>query len=146
MFQSAKRIYSSLVLGAFALMASATAHADTYYVAVNGKATNNGTLAYPWPSVDVALAKVGGGNTIVLKPGYYDPIYIGGMYAGTQLRPTIIRSQVKWQAIIKNAPIHGITSSSNTPWVVIDGFEVCRSVYDGIKLNGNNDTVRNCWS
>jgi hypothetical protein len=47
------------------------APAETYYVATDGQPENDGTLERPWPSVEHALAQVGGGHTIVVRPGLY---------------------------------------------------------------------------
>ena len=122
------------------------AQADTYYVAGDGKQENDGAWAKPWPSVEYALSKVGGGHTIIVKPGTYrGPIQIAKQYAGTKERPTVIQSEVKWQAVIIGAEYHVISNAGGCHWVVIDGFEVMGGRYDGVKMNGNYNTVRNCW-
>ncbi len=119
---------------------------DTCYVAPTGRAENDGSREKPWASVEQALEKVGGGHTIILRPGtYHGPIFIPKAYAGTAERPTIIRSEVKWQAVIMGAPYHVIASGDDCHWVVVDGFEVLGARYDGIKLSGDHSTVRNCW-
>ncbi len=134
------------VAPALVLLLAANGMGDTYYVAPTGKAENDGSREKPWASVEQALAKVGGGNTIVLRPGIYQgPILIAKAYAGTAERPTIIRSEVKWQAVIMGAPYHVIASGDDCHWVVIDGFEVLGARYDGIKMNGDHSTVWNCW-
>lgn len=120
--------------------------ADTYYIAADGKPENSGTWASPWPSVIHALERVGGGRTIVFQPGRYQgPIEIAPSYSGTPERPTVIRSEHKWQAIVENAPIHGIRSCDNANWIVFDGFQVRQSAFTGIKLSGHYNTIRNCW-
>ena len=60
-------VAAGLVLIAMALVANA----GTYYVATDGKPDGDGSREKPWPSLDFALKKVGGGNTIVLRPGFY---------------------------------------------------------------------------
>ena len=122
------------------------ARADTYYVGPDGKPENDGASAKPWPSVEYALSKVGGEHTIIVKPGIYrGPIQIAKQYAGTKERPTVIRSEVKWQAVIIGAEYHVISNGGGCHWVVIDGFEVMGGRYDGVKMSGNYNTVRNCW-
>ena len=121
-------------------------NAETYYVATDGKADNDGSREKPWASVEYALSKVGGGHTIIVKPGVYrGPIQIAKQYAGTKEHPTVIKSEVKWKAIIIGAEYHVISNGDGCDWVVIDGFEVMGGRYDGIKMNGDYDTVRNCW-
>lgn len=122
------------------------APSKTHYVATGGKAENDGSGARPWPSVEYALSKVGGGHTILVKPGLYrGPIVIGRQYAGTKERPTVIRSEVKWQAVILGAEYHVISNADGCDWLTIDGFEVMGGRYDGVKMNGDYNVVRNCW-
>lgn len=90
---------------------AAKAISSTYYVAPNGSVSGDGSLTKPWPSVNYALDKVGGGSTIIVRPGIYTgPIYIKLNAKGTQTAPTIIRAEVKWGATISNAPQNGIFS------------------------------------
>jgi len=127
-------------------LTACSAKAGTYYVATNGKPDGDGSKERPWPSVEYALSKVGGGHTIVVKPGIYrGPIQIAKQYAGTKERPTVIQSEVKWQAVIIGAEYHVISNAGDCDWVVIDGFEVMGGRYDGIKMSGNYNVVRNCW-
>jgi hypothetical protein len=110
--------------------------AEEYYIAADGKAENDGSNDNPWQSVEYALSKVGGGNTIIVTPGIYrGPIQIARQYAGTAEAPTIIKSEVKWKAIIIGAPYHVISNGDGCDWVVIDGFEAMGGRYDGIKMN-----------
>jgi parallel beta-helix repeat protein len=100
----------------------------------------------PWPSVEFALGKVGGGNTIVLKPGIYGgPVRIARAYAGSPNSPTVIRSEVKWKAVIQGSAEHGVYAADGCDWVVVDGLEVAGARIDGIKISGDNGVVRNCW-
>ena len=122
------------------------APAGTYYVATDGKLENDGSRTGPWPTVEHALSKVGGGHTITVKPGLYrGPIQIAKQCAGTRERPTVIQSEVKWQAVIIGAEYHVISNSDGCDWVTVDGFEVMGGRYDGVKMNGDHNVVRNCW-
>ena len=94
-----------------------------------------------------ALEQAGAGSTIVVKPGIYrGPITIATRFAGTAERPTVIRSEVKWQAIVIGSEVNCIWTDPDCNWVVIDGFQVMGARFDGIKLIGDHNTVRNCWS
>ena len=128
------------------LTMATAARADTYYAAGDGKPENDGSRTKPWPSVEYTLSQAGGGHTIVVKPGLYrGPIYIAKQFAGRRERPTVIRSEVKWQAVIIGAEYHVISNGGGCDWVVIDGFEVMGGRYDGIKMSGDYNVVRNCW-
>jgi hypothetical protein len=137
-----RRVWYSL----FVLATVAPASGATYYVATDGKAEHDGSWPKPWPSVEHALSKVGGGHTILVKPGLYrGPIQIAKQFAGTRDRPTVIQSEVKWKAVIIGAEYHVMSNGDGCDWVTIDGFEVLGGRYDGIKLNGDHNIVRNCW-
>jgi hypothetical protein len=120
--------------------------AATFYVSSDAKSDGDGSMEKPFASVEGALAKTGGGHTIVVRPGLYrGPIEIPRQYAGTKESPTVIRSEVKWKAIIVGAPVHAISNGGECHWVTIDGFQVQGARYDGIKMNGDHNVVRNCW-
>ena len=122
------------------------APAANFYVATDGKIENDGSRAKPWPSVEHALSQVGGGHTIIVKPGLYrGPIQIAKQFAGTRERPTVLQSEVKWKAIIIGAEYHAVSTGDGCDWVTIDGFEVLGARHDGVKLNGHHSVVRNCW-
>jgi len=121
--------------------------AGTYYVATDGKGENDGSEAKPWPSISDELSKVGGGHTIIVKPGIYrGPFIFPRGTGGTKERPTIIKSEVKWKAVIIGAESHCIFNGSDCDYVVVDGFEVHGAHKDGIKLAGDHNVVRNCWT
>ena len=120
--------------------------ADPFYVSTDGKPEGDGSKEKPFPSVEAALGKVGGGNTIIVRPGIYrGPIQIAKRFAGTKETPTTIKSEVKWKAIVTGSPVHGISNDDDCHWVTIDGFQAQGARYDGIKMNGDHNVVRNCW-
>ena len=121
----------------------------TIYVSPLGKTTNDGSEASPWPSASYALAKAGGGITIIFKPGTYAPILIRRGQGGTSTSPTVIKSEQKWKAVINgslNRSIDAVVSEYGaTDYVVIDGLKVIYSAFDGIELGGNSSTAKNNW-
>jgi parallel beta-helix repeat protein len=126
-------------------MTAMGANAETYYVAADGKPDNDGSAASPWPSVEHALSKVGGGHTILLKPGIYrGPWQIRNHSTKPGGAPTLIKSEVKWKAVINGGEEAGI-NVVDCPGIVIDGFEVCGARGEGISMNTDLGTVRNCW-
>lgn len=142
----ASRIGGCLIIYCLLLVLPSVSMAETYYIAPNGQDKGNGTRKAPWPSVDYALGKVGGGNIIVLLPGMYQgPIIIKKEWAGTEMSPTVIRADVKWQALISGSTSHCIFTESGCDWVVIEGLRCQGARTDGIKLGGDYTIVRNCW-
>jgi parallel beta-helix repeat protein len=135
-----------LAVGFVLVVLVSAARAGTYYVATDGKPDNNGSHEKPWPSVNMALEKVGGGNTIVVLPGEYrDPIFIKDAYSGTEQSPTVIRSEEKWKAVFVGATAANISSGDRVKWLTIDGLESFGARSLGIVLHGSHLTVRNCW-
>ena len=136
-----------LAEGFVLLVLASAAEAGTYYVAADGKPHNDGSRDKPWPSVEFALQKVGGGNTIVVRPGIYrGPITVAHAYAGTKERPTVVRSEEKWRATMIGAPGYGgMVVADNCDWVTIEGFEVFGAQSRGVALGGSHNTVRDCW-
>jgi len=142
------RMWMSLdLVGLLLATMAGVSHAGTYYVATEGSADNDGSYDKPWPSVAVALEKVGGGNTIVLKRGEYrGPIKVAAEAAGTEKNPTIIKSEKKWEAAIVGGTGENpaLSSDKDCPWVVFDGFEVYGAAA-GSWLGGEHIAARNCW-
>ena len=102
-----------------------------------------GTESSPWPSFTFASSKAAGGDIITLLPGIYSaPVVVE--LSGTADSPTVIRSRLKWDAILQNSPGHGIYIADGVTNVVIEGFQVTGAGIDGVKV-GSFATVRNCW-
>ncbi|MHB1036383.1 MAG: right-handed parallel beta-helix repeat-containing protein [Pirellulales bacterium] len=126
-------------------LAAVSAEAATFYVATDGKPENDGSSAKPWASVEFALAKVGAGNTIIVRPGFYQgPWQIRNVAAKPGGPPTVIRSEEKWKAVVHGG--HGeAINVVDCPGIVIDGFEVSGARGEGVSMNTDLGTVRNCW-
>ena len=97
----------------------------------------------PWPSVAFAFSNIAPGDVITLLPGSYSESVIIEL-SGTTQNPTVIRSQRKWEAVLKSSSGHGIYVADGVSNVVIDGIQVVGAAIDGVKV-GNFATVRNCW-
>jgi len=121
-------------------------YANEYYVSPTGQTSNDGSREAPWPTVEHALDRVGGGHVIIVRPGLYrEPIVVKTGWAGTGERPTVIRAEIKWRATIAGSHLHCIWTEPDCSWVVIDGFNVFGAARDGIKIIGDHTVVRNCW-
>ena len=127
------------------MLTATAAPAASYFVAVDGQAGNDGSHAKPWPSVEFALSKVGAGNTIIVRPGVYrGPWQIRNHPAEPGGPPTIIQSEVKWKAVVNGGEGEAI-NVVDCPGIVLDGFEVSGARGEGISMNTDLGTVRNCW-
>jgi parallel beta-helix repeat protein len=134
-----------LVLVLCLLLWTMAARAETYYIATNGRPDTEGSSERPFSSLAIALQKVGGGHTFLFKPGFYTgQIAIPKRYEGTAERPTILKSEQKWQATLLGSADSGIFARGCN-WIVIDGFEVMGARAYGIFLEGDHCVVRNCW-
>jgi hypothetical protein len=128
----------------FAACALTSAHAATYYVSAQGTPQGDGSRESPFPDIQTALNKGGGGNTFVVLPGEY-PAFNTYLRGGTAASPTVIKSEVKWKAVIRATGDFGIHTLEDDSYFVIDGFEVFGARQNGIYLAGAYNTVRNCW-
>ncbi len=138
-----------LLVACFAAGVAAASPADEahtpkeYFVSPSGCATNAGTEFSPWPSIETALSRISGGDTVTLMPGTYAEAVVIEV-SGTADFPTVLRSQHKWEAIIKPTSSHGVYTADGVTNVLLDGLQVVEAKIDGIKV-GSHATVRNCW-
>ena len=119
--------------------------AETYWISPDGNAFGTGSYDRPFMSIDTALARAGGSNTFIFKPGYYKgQITIWPKDGGTPQNPTILKSQQKYKAILNGSPGHMIYASENCNWVIVDGFDISGAFYSGVKFGGSYCVLRNC--
>ncbi|HET6881859.1 MAG TPA: hypothetical protein VFI31_16965 [Pirellulales bacterium] len=45
--------------------------------------------------------------------GYRGPIEIAKQFAGSDERPTVIQSELKWKAVVVGAEVHGIVTADD---------------------------------
>lgn len=121
-------------------------HADTYWIAPKGKPSAKGTEDDPFPSVQEALKQAGGGNVFIFQPGNYVglQITVPSEYAGSPQRPTVLKSQEKYKAVLHGSPEHNIYVRKGCNWVIIDGFESSGARFTGVKSDADFTVIRNC--
>jgi len=117
-----------------------------YWISADGSVSATGSYDNPFKSINVALAKVGGSNTFIFKPGYYNEgqINLWPKYSGSPEHPTTLKSQYKYGAVLNGSLYHIIDIKEGCKWVVIDGFEICGAMFTGAKIMGDYCVVRNC--
>jgi len=120
--------------------------AATYWVSPKEQVLGTGSETNPFSSVETALKKISGGDTLVFKPGTYVGVQItlSPKHAGSAQRPTVFKSEYKYKAILHGSPVHNIYVKSGCDWVIIDGFESSGARYTGIKSDADYTVIRNC--
>jgi len=131
---------------AILLFISCDLFAGTYWISPDGQKSGTGSQTNPFPSVETALKNVGGGNTFIFKPGDYigTQITLSAEHTGSAERPTILKSQHKYKAVLHGSAFHNIYVKSGCKWVIIDGFESSGAKYTGIKSDADYTVIRNC--
>jgi len=118
----------------------------TYWIAPTGKTPAAGSETDPFGSIENALKQVGGGNTFIFKPGTYlgRQVTLLREHAGSPQKPTVLKSQQKYEATIHGSPGHGISVGDGCEWVIIDGFDIGGAKMDGVYANADHTVIRNC--
>jgi len=121
-------------------------YASTYWVAPKGRSAAKGTLQDPFGSIQDALKQAGGGNTFIFQPGDYVGVQItlSAEHSGSPQKPTVLKSQYKYRAVLHGSAFHNIYVHKNCKWVIIDGFESSGARYSGIKSDADFTVIRNC--
>lgn len=120
--------------------------AATYWIAPEGQAAGAGTETNPFTSVETALNKSTGGDTLIFEPGVYigKQITLTPKHAGTAQKPTVLKSQHKYEAVLHGSAVYNIYVKAGCNWVIIDGFESSGARYTGIKSDADYTVIRNC--
>ncbi len=111
-----------LSLGMLSIVKPATAQGNVYYVATTGDDTlGDGTNANPWHTITHALMQVPDGSTILVKPGdYVGRVRLSGNFA----LGVTIRSEVPYQARLRNTADKVITSYDGCSGITLEGFDI----------------------
>ena len=137
---------AAATLGRWTRQVAAQTATGPYYVSPTGSDKGDGTRERPWPTIESALRKVGGGQTIIVMPGtYVGRAHIPRLAAGKPTAPTVIRAEAKWEAVLTGSTDHGVFMEEGTDWVVFDGLQVAGCIWNGFRVQGNYVTVRNCY-
>ena len=120
--------------------------AATYWISPKGRVSGTGTESNPFPSVEIALKNSTGGDTLIFEPGVYagTQITLTAKHAGSAQRPTVLRSQRTYEAVLHGSAVHNIYVKAGCNWVIIDGFESSGARYTGIKTDADYTVIRNC--
>jgi hypothetical protein len=98
----------------------------TYYVATNGSDSNNGTIAYPWLTIQKAADTVVAGDTVYVRGGTYREYVTIGI-SGTLANPITYMAYPGESPVINASGLSdpgwgGIIELYNVSYVTVSGF------------------------
>ena len=107
----------------------------TYYVAIDGNNSSNGSSSSPWKTISYAMqSNLKPGDEVIVRPGTYNEaitIDRGGSTAGE----VTLKSEIPGEALIRppSSAWNGISVNAN--YVTIDGFDIKGARGDGVEAN-----------
>jgi hypothetical protein len=109
-----------------------TAQGNVYYVSTTGVDTPaNGSNANPWRTITYALDHVPDGSTILVKPGdYVGRVRLRGNFA----QGVTIRSEVPYQARLRNTADKVITTYDGCSGITLEGFDIAHGGSGAVAL------------
>lgn len=98
------------------------AQGNVYYVATNGSdTTGNGSIGSPWATITHALDTVPDGSTILVRPGTYTGrVRLRGNFT----TGVTVRSEVPYQARLRNNSDKVITTYDGCRGITLEGFDI----------------------
>ncbi len=152
MLQFRRAIGACMLAGA--IVSTAAAHAETYYVATTGSNSNPGTESKPWQTVAHAVNTMIAGDTTYVRGGTYNEGLIPFRQSGTQAAPIKLLNYPGESPIIdfidktqfhRILIQHSAGANKAMGWITIQGFEI-RDGWDGIKYyNLHNSEISRNW-
>ncbi len=118
-------------------MVSAFSLGNTYFVAVDGNNSNNGSLIHPWQTIEYALSNLTAGDTLEIRGGIYYEHNMVISLQGTATEPIIIEAYQNEIATLDG----GVDTFLNAPvtkWsLVADSINLYKSndVFSGSYVN-----------
>ncbi|MHC4704843.1 MAG: right-handed parallel beta-helix repeat-containing protein, partial [Planctomycetota bacterium] len=139
-------MFRPIIIMAILFIGCCDLSAATYWISSKSRPSGTGAEANPFPSVETALKNSVGGDTLIFKPGIYtgSQITLTSKHAGSAKKPTVLKSEYKYQAVLHGSAVHNIYVKSGCNWVIIDGFESSGARYTGIKSDADYTAIRNC--
>jgi parallel beta-helix repeat protein len=148
-FRAARRNILPLLIFFLSFVVS-SASAATYYIDNSGNppssdSTTYGTEAKPWKTITYALARIKGGDTILIKTGTYNEpgLYIYGP-SGTASAPTTLKAYPGNAPVLRGLGNSDRVAIDNVSYFVIDGLEITnlnQGIY--IRNGSSNITIQN---
>lgn len=121
---------------------------SAYYVAADGKDSNEGTLLSPWRHINYGVGKLVPGDTLCVRGGTYAGDFTVSQ-SGNPKAPICIVAYPGETPVVEGDNIYPeedwdglITLTGN--YIVVNGFEVKNSRQRGIGVYGHHNSVYNC--
>ncbi|CAG0927108.1 hypothetical protein TFLX_00356 [Thermoflexales bacterium] len=121
-----------LLLGAVGSARPSAAQGSVYYVSTTGIDTpSHGTNVNPWLTITYALTQVPDGSTILVKPGeYVGRVRLSGNFA----QGVTVRSEVPYQARLRNTADKVITTYDGCSGITLEGFDIAHGGEGAVAL------------
>lgn len=126
----------------------------TYYVALDGADSSDGSAEHPFATIQKAADVVNPGDTVIVRDGVYtganeDGVLVVIERAGAPGKPITFRAEHKWKAVLdgnNDAVQHGWSFARGSRYITLEGFEFREFGSHGITSNSGADhiTVRGC--
>ena len=121
-------------------MLSFVLSASTYYVAMNGSDSNDGTIKHPWKTFEISITKVNAGDTLYFRGGIYYESSVNFQLNGTSSAPVDIQAYAN-----ENVEISGgmpdFRDVSTNHWILVDAS---KNLYKSVQSFVPQDYM-NAW-
>jgi parallel beta-helix repeat protein len=120
-----------------------SSHATEYYVAMDGYATNPGTLSRPWGTIAKANATLQPGDTVYIRAGTYRET-IRPNRSGTEGKYITYSRYQNEEATITE--VHDGADLSDRSYIFLDGLRITnvRHWWMSMTPNSTHNVIRNC--
>jgi len=122
------------------IVLSLSLKASTYYVAVDGSDSNDGSLDNPWKTFEISITKLSAGDTLCFRDGVYYENSIDFQLNGTISDPIVIQSHPN-ESVEITGGIPDFRDAPANKWVLVDA---ALDLYKSAQAYGAQDYM-NAW-
>lgn len=138
---------------------SSSAFSATYYVAINGNDSNDGSKEKPFLTIGKGASVAIAGDVVIIQSGTYKPTNrIQPANSGTATAPITFKAEVMGEVIIDGSAAASPTTSDRLgvftvlgtstafqSWIIVDGLRIINSAFGGFYARySSNITFKNC--
>lgn len=122
------------------IILSLSLNASTYYVAVNGSDSNNGSINSPWKTFEISITKLSAGDTLFFREGIFYEDEIDFQLSGTAVNPIVIMAYAN-ESVEITGGIPDFRDISAHHWTLADASI---NFYKSLQAYGPQDYM-NAW-